>query len=88
MDPKKGRSVTLVAAKEGCCFNPITQRPSDEGFAKIMALQVPVVVRTRDLYEPRFTRSQNLQESRICENPGIASHGSAHKGRHASMLNN
>ena len=29
MDPKKGCSVTLVAAEEGCY--PITQRPSDQG---------------------------------------------------------
>ena len=31
MDPKKGCSVTLVAAKEGCYSIPITQRPSDQG---------------------------------------------------------
>ena len=31
MDPKKGCSVTLVAAEEGCCSIPITQRPSDQG---------------------------------------------------------
>ena len=30
-DPKKGCSVTLVAAEEGCCSIPITQRPSDHG---------------------------------------------------------
>ena len=31
MDPKKGCSVILVAAEEGCCSIPITQRPSDQG---------------------------------------------------------
>ena len=31
MDPKKGCTVTLVAAKEGCYSIPITQRPSDQG---------------------------------------------------------
>ena len=31
MDPKKGCSVTLVAAEEGCYSIPITQRPSDQG---------------------------------------------------------
>ena len=31
MDPKKGFSVTLVAAEEGCYSIPITQRPSDQG---------------------------------------------------------
>ena len=31
MDPKKGCSVTLVAAEEGCHSIPITQRPSDQG---------------------------------------------------------
>ena len=31
MDPKKGCSVTLVAAEEECYSIPITQRPSDQG---------------------------------------------------------
>ena len=31
MDPRNGCSVTLVAAEEGCCSIPITQRPSDQG---------------------------------------------------------
>ena len=31
MDPKNGCSVSLVAAEEGCCSIPITQRPSDQG---------------------------------------------------------
>ena len=31
MDTKNGCSVTLVAAKEGCCSIPITQRPFDQG---------------------------------------------------------
>ena len=31
MDPKKGCTVTLLGAEEGCCANPITQRPSDQG---------------------------------------------------------
>ena len=31
MDPKKGCSVTLVAAEEICYSIPITQRPSDQG---------------------------------------------------------
>ena len=30
MDPKKGCSVNLVAAEEGCYSIPITQRPSDQ----------------------------------------------------------
>ena len=34
MDPKKGCSVTLVAAEEGCCSIPITQRPSDQGLKR------------------------------------------------------
>ena len=31
MDPNKRWPVTLVAAEEGCCSIPITQRPSDQG---------------------------------------------------------
>ena len=31
MDPRKGCSVTLVAAEEGCCSISITPRPSDHG---------------------------------------------------------
>ena len=31
MDHKKGCSVTLVAAEEGCYSIPISQRPSDQG---------------------------------------------------------
>ena len=31
MNPKKGCSVTMVAAEEGCYSIPITQRPSDHG---------------------------------------------------------
>ena len=31
MDPKKGCSVTLVAAEDGCYSIPITQRPSEQG---------------------------------------------------------
>ena len=31
MDPKKGCSVTIVAAEDGCCAIPFTQRPSDQG---------------------------------------------------------
>ena len=31
MDPKQGCSITLVAADEGCCSIPITQRTSDQG---------------------------------------------------------
>ena len=31
MDPKKGCSVTLEAAEEGCYSIPITQRQSDQG---------------------------------------------------------
>ena len=31
VDPKKGCSVTLVAAEEGCYSIPITQQPSDQG---------------------------------------------------------
>ena len=31
VDAKKGCSVTLVVAEEGCCYIPITQRPSDQG---------------------------------------------------------
>ena len=31
VDPKKGYSVTLVAAEDGCCSIPITQRLSDQG---------------------------------------------------------
>ena len=31
MDPKKGCSVTMVAAEEGYYSIPITQRPSDQG---------------------------------------------------------
>ena len=31
MDHKKGCSVTLVAAEEGCYSIPITRRPSDQG---------------------------------------------------------
>ena len=30
VNPKKGRSVTLVAAEKGYCSIPITQRPSDQ----------------------------------------------------------
>ena len=30
VDPKKGCSVTLLSAEEGCCSIPITQRPSDQ----------------------------------------------------------
>ena len=31
VDPKKGCSVSMVAAEEGCYSIPITQRPSDQG---------------------------------------------------------
>ena len=65
MDPKKGCSVTLVAAKEGCYSIPITQRLSDQG-------------RLRAEHELEATRSiQSLPLSSFAPSPN----GFVHKIR-------